>query len=1131
MQRHFIAFLFLVMVLLRTAFAQPGQPFVTDIRFDRSLGEIRVSKIVQALDRSMLLCTERGVVVFDGAMWELLPSPSAPQTMTITADGRVLVGMKGGASELILSDSGVFRFNKMLPQVNADAIHQILVTDDRFFLINDARLLVLDASSGNLVDSLEFGDRVFSGAYVQFGVLHLFFYQEGLFSYQNSNLTAIGAYAKLAENQLLFDLSALNGTYLCFDNGDIYLSDGIKMSRIDGELREFLKANRVSDGLVLNDSLMAFSTLAGGALVVERSTYRIRHMLDYGTGLPDNEVTALGRDDNGGLWMAYGAGVSRLDLLQPISRYHNYPGLKGVVSATAVHDGKLYVGTGSGVFVLTETKDRGEVQRMVRERAEESSTPMPVPSTERQQSEQRPAKNVSEADAQTQLATRFQENPAEVKKELSRKELRELRKSIKQQKKGKTNAVVANSKDEEPETSEAQPPVFEEKKNTQPESRPNPKEQQPISKSRATPSSQYAGTVSHIFRKVKGLDMKCRQLAVVGGRLLVATPNGMYEVKGETAVNIVPGVYVNRVSTAAEGSTALLATMTGPLLLARIGEKWEARWVDESLKVNVYNVIESETGTLWAGTDNAAIRYVKVNGEYSAKEFPVESERLEHVLVAEINGLPHLLMPNSVFKVVGERLEPTSLSGTGQSERLEYLLGDRGEVWVHAGSAWQVLNAEGAERLLGFLPIFEDIRHLSLDDKGRLFVVDESFEVYSIHVPKGRTDGTPFSVFIRRATAEDRTPFGLGELVVRPGENSLTFHLSAPFYLKSMATEYQYRVEGLRESWSRWHSSPTIEIPFLPPGNYVLQVRARNVLGELSEIRSLDFTVLKPFWQRWYAILGYILTLIGLLIVVVKARERSLRETQRELEEKVQERTVDLAREKELTEKLLLNILPKETADELQKRGKATARHYNQVSVLFTDFKGFTRFAESTRPEDLVQELDRCFIAFDDIIEKYHLEKIKTIGDAYMCAGGVPVRNSSNAIAIMLAALEIKDFMKKLQVEKQANNERFWEIRIGINTGPLTAGVVGKKKFAYDIWGDTVNTASRMESCSEPGKVNVSASTYELIKQYFDCTHRGRIDAKGKGLVEMYFVNGIKPEYSIQGDGITPGPELLSQAD
>lgn len=240
----------------------------------------------------------------------------------------------------------------------------------------------------------------------------------------------------------------------------------------------------------------------------------------------------------------------------------------------------------------------------------------------------------------------------------------------------------------------------------------------------------------------------------------------------------------------------------------------------------------------------------------------------------------------------------------------------------------------------------------------------------------------------------------------------------------------------------------------------------------------------------------------------------------------VKNRTVELLEEKGKVEDLLLNILPKETAEELQTNGKATAKHYNMASVLFTDFKGFTKFAEQTKPEDLVSELDKCFIQFDDIVSDLSLEKIKTIGDAYMCAGGVPIKNKSNPIATTLCALRLRNVMREIAEEKKENGEKFWEVRIGVHTGPLTAGVVGKKKFAYDVWGDTVNTASRMESSSEPGKVNISGTTYELVKEYFECEYRGKIDAKGKGLIDMYFVKGLKNEYSVNRDQITPTKEL-----
>jgi adenylate cyclase len=210
--------------------------------------------------------------------------------------------------------------------------------------------------------------------------------------------------------------------------------------------------------------------------------------------------------------------------------------------------------------------------------------------------------------------------------------------------------------------------------------------------------------------------------------------------------------------------------------------------------------------------------------------------------------------------------------------------------------------------------------------------------------------------------------------------------------------------------------------------------------------------------------------------------------------------------EKERSEKLLLNILPFETAEELKEKGSATPKQYDLVSVLFTDFKGFTTIAEKLTPEQLVEELNQCFLEFDHIIDKYNLEKIKTIGDAYMCAGGIPVANTSNPVDIVRAGLEIKAYMDRLKAEREANGQDYWELRIGIHTGKVIAGVVGKNKFAYDIWGDAVNTASRMESSGAPGKVNISGITYEFVKDQFNCIYRGKIQAKNKGDIDMYFV-------------------------
>lgn len=210
--------------------------------------------------------------------------------------------------------------------------------------------------------------------------------------------------------------------------------------------------------------------------------------------------------------------------------------------------------------------------------------------------------------------------------------------------------------------------------------------------------------------------------------------------------------------------------------------------------------------------------------------------------------------------------------------------------------------------------------------------------------------------------------------------------------------------------------------------------------------------------------------------------------------------------EKNRSNSLLLNILPEETALELKESGKVMAKKFESVSVLFTDFEGFTSYAENLTPEKLVESVDYYFSKFDEIIEKYNLEKIKTVGDSYMCAGGLPFRSENHAELMVLAALEILKFVEDSKNNTDFNETRF-NIRIGINSGPVVAGVVGTKKFAYDIWGDTVNIASRMESNSQPGKINISENTFELIKETFDCNYRGEIEVKNKGMMKMYFIN------------------------
>ena len=271
-----------------------------------------------------------------------------------------------------------------------------------------------------------------------------------------------------------------------------------------------------------------------------------------------------------------------------------------------------------------------------------------------------------------------------------------------------------------------------------------------------------------------------------------------------------------------------------------------------------------------------------------------------------------------------------------------------------------------------------------------------------------------------------------------------------------------------------------------------------DLLTKDSEIQKLTV-------RRQKIIRNSILS-VGILILVLALgllhRYRYVRKTRNELSAK----NVLINQEKDRSDELLLNILPAETAEELKIHGRSEARHFDMVTVMFTDFKGFTQLAEKLTPQQLVDEIDHYFRQFDKIITKHNIEKIKTIGDAYMCAAGLPVPNKTHAEDMVKAAIDIQAFIQKLGKERQTEGRPLFEVRIGIHSGPVIAGIVGTKKFQYDIWGDTVNVAARMESSGEAGKINISQCTYDRIKNQFTCTHRGKIKAKNKGLVDMYFV-------------------------
>ncbi len=365
------------------------------------------------------------------------------------------------------------------------------------------------------------------------------------------------------------------------------------------------------------------------------------------------------------------------------------------------------------------------------------------------------------------------------------------------------------------------------------------------------------------------------------------------------------------------------------------------------------------------------------------------------------------------------------------------------------------------------------------------------------------------------------------EIVIRQGE-PLVFRLNCLGPNAWQNPIFSYRIANQSSKPIVWTTKSTFSFDDLNPGNYTFVFKTKDALGLESNEIPINLRVIPNFLQTKFSLVALIILAIIVIYVINRWRFFYFALERYKLESIINRRTEELIKEKEKTDNLLARVLPRETASELKETGKVNTQKFNMATVLFSDIQGFTKITDELNPENLIDQLDKFFLYFDSVVDKYRIEKIKTIGDAYMCAGGIPHKNRTNPVEVVLAALEMLHFMREINLEHNPGQD-IWDLRIGIDTGPVIAGVVGRNKLSYDIWGTTVNTASRMESSGEVGRINISGNTHIFVQDYFICTYRGKMPIKNKGDIEMYFVDGIKPALSNNFDIYKPNSDFLLQ--
>ena len=656
------------------------------------------------------------------------------------------------------------------------------------------------------------------------------------------------------------------------------------------------------------------------------------------------------------------------------------------------------------------------------------------------------------------------------------------------------------------------------------------------------------------FKPVEEIFAKCNTFFSYNSSLFVSSAKGLFEIKNIKAKLIVKGDFETAVQSKIDSSLFYLGGSNGISAIKFTDGKYMELENISNINYHIQTIAEEQDGTLWLATDYSGV--IRIN---QLTNFDRAANFQQYI---SENGLPEEYEWINVHSISEDILFSTS-KGIFRFDKnyneffldtvigIDFSKGNRWvypivqdndkNLWIGSGNNDKLqkqievayYNGENKKPILQTLPL-KRIQNFNINsifpDENKIIWFGGSNRLIRFDTKMKREDHSKFFTLIHKVVIGNDSVvcygnhFDQGKKQLSDKNdlnpkfsyslNTIHFEFASTHYESEDKILHQFFLEGPDKGWSSWSSDNYKEYTNLPEGDYIFKVRSKNIYGDLSNEANYQFKFSPPVYKTWWAYFIYVV--FGSLFLLIIARWRSYRLAKEKyiLENIINERTEELVKAKEESEKLLANVLPKDTAAEIKSKGRASSHKYQMVTVLFSDIQGFTKIAEHMNPETLIDLLDNFFFNFDMVVEKYNIEKIKTIGDAYMCAGGIPYKNRTNPVEVVLAALEMQQHIKNLQIESQTTNASIWDLRIGIHTGPIIAGVVGQKKLSYDIWGDTVNIASRMESSGEIGKVNISGITYELVKDFFICEYRGKMPVKYKGKIDMYFVKGFRPELS-----------------
>jgi len=870
--------------------AQEGTPFITHYRGSWNQN-MQNWAICQDSSDVMYFANRHGLVSYDGYRWENIRLPNTPMSLARDPESdRIYTGGLNNFGYLDKDSRGNYNYITISnDSIGTGIITGIHFEDDIIIFYGDESVSVYDRNAERVSSQwLAKENEAFTGVVYVDNNLFINVSGRGLHRIDSDTLFPIVTGYLTRDCEILFTLPHSGGKVLMgTGNNHLSLFDGIKYYDYPLSNTEYLEENLLAGGVVVGDKYYAFSTLYGGAIVVEKQSGKVEDIINYQNGLPDDEIYAMGSDSNEGLWLAHSYGVSRVDLKLPAESYSGFPGLEGVLTASVKYKGRLYVATNTGLYILDEVKNYTEVEEYYRvkqpvKREEAVISPIAAEGKEQRSESEEPSGEDEKKPLRKVFSRLFSKNQEAGSREQGEKST------------GEPSSAKASTFDKSMvDKTEGEAEGIEQAKKQAVETR-------MVTRKRKVSKLQ---SIDWIYRKIEGINTRCNSIIATDHGLVVASGSGLFSVNGLEAEKISDDRSINALIYS--DGRLFIGSEQGIYTALYSDGRWSTDRTCFNHKTPVYSIAIDNKSAIWAGGKNIIYRFKELeNGRFGEEEwYYYSSEFQENCMIDNVNDTIMLFADSGIqyFSVEDESFNPyirTRDLRDGASG-MRYILNQSGYPWIFDGREWYTLNNSIREdaSVKRILRLFDEISSISFTTKGELWVIDDSKGIYELNPGEEEEADQRFNLFISRIYNEEGTFFDFKNLVFEPGEQAINLKLSAPDYIKETSTQYQYLIDDMMRTWSAWSYNPDINL-FLPSGEYTIHLRARNILGRVSDEESISFSIKLPFTKTaWFFILMFVAAL-GFIWLLFDLRQRKLRHDKRILEIKVKERTIELEKKK-----------------------------------------------------------------------------------------------------------------------------------------------------------------------------------------------------------------------------------------